>query len=81
MKLTARQINMLDEIERDRKAIQETLQVALNFHANRLNEINESHAEMWKEFAEHHGFDLYAGCGWCTKMVDGAMHIVSKPQE
>ena len=76
MKLTAKQIKAIDEIERDRRAHSETLQVALNFHTNQLNEINRLHRELWEELAEIYAFDLYREGGWTTKIVDGAVTIV-----
>ena len=81
MKLTARQINMLDEIERDRASIAQTLNVALVFHANQINEVNKRHEAAWQELAEIYGFDLQAGNGWTLKAVDGAMTIVPQSKD
>ena len=76
MKLTARQIKFLDEIERDRRAINGTLEVALNFHGNQSNELHKREKEFWEMLGEAHGFDPAAPCGWRIASVDGSLTVV-----
>jgi len=58
IKLTARQIDWLSEINNDKKAIDETLRTAMEFHSNRMNEIAVEKKAWWDELQELHNLDL-----------------------
>ncbi len=72
--LTARQIKALDEIGVDKISVSKTLDIALTFHANRINEITKLECELWKEITEIHGLDPTKQ--WMTKMVDGEVVVI-----
>ena len=55
--LSAHQINFLDEIQLDREATEATLNVSLNFHTNRMNELAKKNKDLWKELTEIHNLD------------------------
>lgn len=76
MKLTASEIRLVDELEADRRAIETTLRVALNFHANKINDLQKREKEMWQLLSEHHHFDINDECGWRIGVVEGAVSIV-----
>jgi len=57
-KLTAKQIKEIDEIAAERRAHENLYNQAINYHTNRLIEIERLEHEWWKEMAEIHGFDL-----------------------
>lgn len=57
--LTAEQQKHFDELARDRKTAEATLNVALTFHANQLNRINKEERKLWEELAEIHDLDVY----------------------
>lgn len=58
MKLTAKQILTLDELSADKEAIDKTLVVALNYHANIRNGIIKVDKAFWEDLAEVHGLDI-----------------------
>lgn len=74
MKLTARQINAFEEIGRDRAAIDATLKVSMNYHANQSNELLKRERALWEDLAEIHGFDV--NDGWTLRTVDASTTIV-----
>lgn len=55
--LTAKQIKEMDEIRIDKQAIENTLRVALNYHANSMNSNLKKSNEWWKELTEIHKID------------------------
>ena len=61
IELTAKQIRELDEINADKNAINATLNVALKFHANRMNETSKKEADWWKDIFERGSLDLSTG--------------------
>ena len=76
MKLTAKQIKCLDEFMADKVAIDVTLNVALTYHSNRLNEITKVEKEFWEELHEIHGLDR--GKTYGIKKSGGAMQVFEK---
>ena len=58
IKLTARQIDWLSEINNDKKATDETLRTAMEFHSNRMNELAVEKSAWWDDLREIHGLDL-----------------------
>jgi hypothetical protein len=76
MKLTARQINCFDELERDRRAFDASLEVALNFHAMQRNELAKREKDAWAMLSEAHGFDLNVPGGWKLAHLDGTVCVV-----
>jgi hypothetical protein len=77
MKLTARQIEWIDEINMDSKAAEETLKVALQYYSNTINELTKQRKKFWEELAEIHGLNLYEN-DYITKRVDGSVQIIDK---
>ena len=80
--LSAAQIQGLDTVDEDRRAIERTLGTAMNFYANRTVEINRRRREWWIELGEHFGFEPQDG--YSVEQVDGEMCIVpekSTPRE
>lgn len=75
IKLTAQQIEYVDEISFDMKAADATLKLALQNHSNRVNELTKSLAAWWKDIAETHGLDLEADV-YEIKNVRGAVAVV-----
>lgn len=55
--LTAKQIKDMDEFLRDKRVIEETLNVALTYHSNRMNEIVKIEKDWWAELKEIHDLD------------------------
>lgn len=55
--LSARQIKAFDEIGVDKISVNKTLDIALTFHSNRINELTKLERELWKEITESHGLD------------------------
>lgn len=56
--LTAAQIRFADEISADLEGTRRTLDVAMTFHSNRINEIQKQSTALWEELAELYGLDL-----------------------
>ena len=77
--LTARQIKFFDEMGVDKRTLEDTLNVALNFHANQLNAIHKKEKEFWKELTDIHGLDTNKR--WMTKNIDGVVQIVACADE
>lgn len=65
MILTAKQIKDLDEISIDRKTADATLNIALTFHSNCLNEVEKRAKQWWDEIIELH--DLDRSIVWAVK--------------
>lgn len=57
--LTAKQIKEIDEISLDKKTTDETLTVAMNFHANRMNRLLKKEKAWWEDMKELHSLDPY----------------------
>jgi hypothetical protein len=72
--LTATQVRQLDEISADRDGNERTLQVALNFHSNAMNQIHKRRVQFWRELAEIH--DLDPTQEYACKYVAGRYEIV-----
>jgi hypothetical protein len=75
MKLTASQINVVEEINKDKLCAETTLKVALNFHSNNLNEIHTREKKLWDDLAEIHNLDLNSR-EYFTAHVDGFLQII-----
>lgn len=71
--LTASQIKTFDEIGVDKAATEQTLKVALAYHANRLNEINKAEREIWNELMRIHALD--PSITYQTKLVKSQVVI------
>ena len=79
MELTARQIKCMDEFSADRCANDRTLEVALQFHSNTVNEAIKTEHEFWEELYELH--DLDRSKKYTIKKIDGAMTVVVADDE
>jgi hypothetical protein len=75
IRLSPEEINRIDELEIERKSLEHTMEVAINFAGNKLYRNRERWREFWKEAAEHYGFDLKA-TDYILKNVDGFTCIV-----
>ena len=58
MKLSASQIQVLDNIRFDRAASDKTLDIALQFHTNLRVEISKKDTAFWKELADQYDLVL-----------------------
>lgn len=79
MRLTARQIAILEEIQRDTRAAEATLKIAMTHHHNQTSEIEKRTSELWSELAEIHNLDLSETI-YQTKTIDGIVQIVPKEE-
>lgn len=79
MRLTARQIAILEEIQRDTRAAEATLKIAMTYHHNQMGEIEKRSSELWSELAEIHNLDLSETI-YQTKTIDGIVQIVPKEE-
>jgi len=79
MKLTARQIKYFDELAVDRSSAKLTLNAALGYHSNRLNEIIKKEHELWDELVKQH--DLDPALIWTAKSVDGSVVIIEATEQ
>jgi hypothetical protein len=79
MKINAHEINRLDELTSGRMALDRSLQVALNYHANQTQELEKDVVQFWKDLGKKYGFD--PDDGYLIKKVDGFMMIVRKPAD
>ena len=79
MKLTAKQIKNFDEISLDRQSSMETLEIALNFHSNRVNELIKQEKAQWEELFETHNLDR--SVKYTVKKIDGCMEIAEKDDD
>ncbi len=79
IELTANQIKYFDELQDDKEATDKTLNTALNYHSNRINEIKKANDKMWEELAEMHGLDTTKKHQ--TKRLHGVVTIVEVPDE
>lgn len=79
MRLTARQTAIIDEIERDIKAAEATLNIALKHHHNAVVELDKRTSEIWSELAEIHNLDL-SETVYQAKTIDGIFQIVPKEE-
>lgn len=75
MRLTARQIATFEEIQRDKRAAEATLNIALAHHHNLTGEIEKRTSDLWSELAEIHNLDL-SETVYQTKTIDGIAQIV-----
>jgi hypothetical protein len=55
--LTAKQIREIDNISADKDAMKRTLEVAINYHSNRLNAIIKDERAWWDDIAEIYNLD------------------------
>jgi hypothetical protein len=78
-KLTAEQIRHFDEIMFDKMATNNTLKIALQYHSNKMVDIETDERNLWEELAVVHGLDLQSQ--WQVKKIDGAVYIVEKKDE
>lgn len=79
MRLTARQIAILEEIKRDIRAAKATLKTAMTYHHNQMSEIEKRTSEFWSELVEIHNLDLSETI-YETKTIDGIVQIVPKEE-
>ncbi len=77
-KLTARQIKILDEIQRDEAAGRRTLEVAITYMINRESELLKQKQKIWNELLDQ--FHLDRSVQWITQMVDGCVCVIPKEQ-
>lgn len=77
VRLTADQIKTLDEVAFDRRAVEKTLLVAVNYATNRFNELDKLHTEAWAEIFEQAGLSINEE-GWTgkTKKSNGSCFAV-----
>lgn len=75
--LTPDQIKTLDEIGLDRRSADETLKIALNFHANQINRIEKFEKAFWDGLAEAHGLD-YSVKQYTIDSVNRQVCVVEK---
>lgn len=75
MRLTARQIAIVEEIQRDKRAAEATLNIALAYHHSLTGEIEKRSSELWSELAEIHNLDL-SETVYQAKTIDGIAQIV-----
>ena len=75
IRLTALQIRASDEIARDREALKRTLEVALMFHSNAVNELVATELTFWNDLAEVYGLDTQRNT-YIVRKVNGAVTIV-----
>jgi hypothetical protein len=78
IKLTAQQIEHIDEITCDIKAADATLKMALRNHSNRINELSKLHQKWWDDLAKTHGLD-FKETTYEIKVIRGA--VVVAPEE
>lgn len=71
--LTASQIKTIDEINIDRKSAENTLNIALQFHTNRVNELDKAEREFWRDLVRTHNLD--EAVSWKTDRADGTVVI------
>lgn len=71
--LTASQIKTLDEVNIDRKAVQDTLNIALQFHTNRVNELDKAEQAFWRDIIKTHNLD--GSVAWKTDRADGTVVV------
>ena len=76
-KLTPTQIKTFDELILDGQAIDKTLTIALQYHANTCNKLEKEKKALWRELSEYHGFDLDSK-EWIVKRIEGCSTIVEK---
>jgi DNA-binding protein YbaB len=77
IKLSARQIQWMDELARDKRAIEDVLNIAINYATNRKNELMKQEQDWWKEMSDLHGLDVWKE-EYVIKHEDGAVYIVHK---
>lgn len=77
--LTAEQIRQLDEIEADTAATEKTLQVALNYHSNTMNQIHKRTTAFQRELVEIHNLDPQRT--YVIKYAAGRHEIVEAEEE
>jgi len=58
MKLTASQIESFDEFAADKRSIELTLRIAMNFHSNKVNEIEKAERKLWDELTKLYDLDI-----------------------
>ena len=78
--LTAKQIMFFDEMAIDRMAAKATLNTAMTYHSNRINEIMKEEMEMWGELAKIHGFDIEKNT-WKISRSNGKAVIVNADEQ
>lgn len=74
--LTASQIKFFDELHADKQGVEATLRVALNYHANCINQIVKRERTMWDEIAKANGLDLTTGNGYRIDSSGGVARVV-----
>ena len=80
MKLTAKQLNQFDILASEKRAIEETLKIALFYHSNRMAVLNKEIDNLWGELADIHDLDL-SKSSFNYKKIDGAYEIYAKDEE
>ena len=73
VKLTAKQINEIEEIKADEIGINQSLEIAVNYHANRSSALYKSNKAWWAELFEIHGLD--SNIEYEMKKIDSTMYI------
>lgn len=57
MILTASQVKTIDEVTLDKRTIKATFEIAMQYHANLLNELIKKEREWWGEATEIYNLD------------------------
>ena len=77
IKLTASQINHMDEIHFDKQAVENVLKIATSHATNRLNELMKAEEKWWKELALVHDLDLYDN-KYVVDRINGTIVVVDE---
>jgi len=77
-KLTAKDIMEFDEIQADKKATEQTLNIALTYHQNMLTVLNKKYKKWWDDKVER--FDLEKGKQWTVGSSGAYVTIIEKEE-
>jgi len=75
IKLSASQIREMDERYYDKMGQKSALEIAMQYHANRISEIKKDEAKWWDEVIAQHDLDPLKK--WETDRIEGAVCIVA----
>jgi hypothetical protein len=73
--LTARQIEWVDKINHDKKAVKDSQEMALMHFENRLSELEAKRLEFWDEMKQIHELGEFGDC-FTIKTFEGGPCIV-----
>lgn len=79
--LDAEDIKRFDEIGLEKAAVDHALEVALNFHFNRHQEVHRHHRKIWAYMAERYGLDQSKQYQTTTAPDGGVFIIECKKEE